>query len=498
MGLIPRLAALTSPERVAASISEDGYLMLTVARNIADGRGLSTAAGTIPTNGVQPLVTFLWAGVHAVTASDAAALRLVLVLELLIAVMGAWAVGRLARVLFAAHDDPVAVGQLAGAAWFAAPVALRHTTNGLETGLYAATIAAVLLLDARWRDRPSLARDAIVGAGLGLAVLVRNDAAFLVAAYCLVRVFSDRTRLAPALVAGAASVIVASPWLIFNQVRFGSIVPISGRSQSLDAVLGENLAKVPRTLAEYVFAGLPLPDAAAVPGVWPVALALIVVTAVALAWRRGASFGLQPNRTWAVLSVFILGLSVYYGAFFAAGHFLSRYLFPVSLVTFAFAGVVLDQTRGGRPTVVGSAAALAWVVLAGVADIRFVQRAGQHPHMHVVRWVQANVADEEWVAAPQSGTVGYFHDRTINLDGKTNPAALRARDERRLFHYVVDDTPARYIVDWYGLSRWMDQGASVTDDRDPGILPTHFRYRVKDPRRNLVVLERLPHTREAH
>ena len=41
--------------------TEDGYLMLTVARNMAIDLGMSTSDGTIPTNGVQPFTTFVWA-----------------------------------------------------------------------------------------------------------------------------------------------------------------------------------------------------------------------------------------------------------------------------------------------------------------------------------------------------------------------------------------------------------------------------------------------------
>jgi hypothetical protein len=35
--------------------------MLTIARNIALGRGMSIAEGTIPTNGAQPLLAFVYA-----------------------------------------------------------------------------------------------------------------------------------------------------------------------------------------------------------------------------------------------------------------------------------------------------------------------------------------------------------------------------------------------------------------------------------------------------
>ena len=51
-------------------MSEDGYLMQTVARNMAIGLGMSTAEGTIPTNGVQPLATFAYAGLHALAGGS--------------------------------------------------------------------------------------------------------------------------------------------------------------------------------------------------------------------------------------------------------------------------------------------------------------------------------------------------------------------------------------------------------------------------------------------
>ena len=39
--------------------TEDGYLMLTIGRNVALGHGMSTADGTIPTNGTQPLFNLI-------------------------------------------------------------------------------------------------------------------------------------------------------------------------------------------------------------------------------------------------------------------------------------------------------------------------------------------------------------------------------------------------------------------------------------------------------
>ncbi|MEN8217852.1 MAG: hypothetical protein ABFS56_16080 [Pseudomonadota bacterium] len=70
IGIITRLEPLHDEQRLLKSISEDGYLMMTIARNMALGLGMSTADGTIPTNGTQPLTTFLWAGAYWLEGGD--------------------------------------------------------------------------------------------------------------------------------------------------------------------------------------------------------------------------------------------------------------------------------------------------------------------------------------------------------------------------------------------------------------------------------------------
>ena len=61
-GLLYRLATLALPQMPMAEffVTEDGYLMLTVARNLALGNGLSVSDGQIITNGIQPLATFVY------------------------------------------------------------------------------------------------------------------------------------------------------------------------------------------------------------------------------------------------------------------------------------------------------------------------------------------------------------------------------------------------------------------------------------------------------
>lgn len=51
------------------------------------------------------------------------------------------------------------------------------------------------------------------------------------------------------------------------------------------------------------------------------------------------------------------------------------------------------------------------------------------------------------VGAAQSGTLGFFHPKTVNLDGKVNREAPAARRAGELWRYV-DDSDIEYVIDW--------------------------------------------------
>jgi hypothetical protein len=106
-----------------------------------------------------------------------------------------------------------------------------------------------------------------------------------------------------------------------------------------------------------------------------------------------------------------------------------------------------------------------------------------HMHRQVVDWVRGHVPDSVWVGAPQTGTLGYFHDRTINLDGKVNPAALRVLlQEGHILNYVAA-SKIDYIVDWVGMADWPSLGLSPAFEQQ-------FEVVVRDPERNLAALRR--------
>ncbi len=192
----------------------------------------------------------------------------------------------------------------------------------------------------------------------------------------------------------------------------------------------------------------------------------------------------------ATYTAFAVIMSVYYGLYFGAGWFLSRYLAPVAplLIIAMFYTALLITTRI-TPKLVGglmTGAALASLALSTALLIRYhVPGVKEQGHFQVVDWVDENIEPETWLGAVQTGTLGYWHDRTINLDGKVNPAALNALlTEGNVLNYVLE-SPAQYLVDWWGIVTW------ITDPKpEHDALRAEFEVLVDDPERNLGALKR--------
>lgn len=498
LGVVSRLAPLADAggRLLRQFPSEDGYLMLTMARNIALGHGMSIAGGTIPTNGTQPLATYLYAAGFWVVGGDReAGVAVAHVIQLVVGAAAAFLLYRLGRRVFGATPVGDGLAAFTAALWFAAPLTLRHSMNHLETGLYALCVVAVALavtapslLELR---RPALGRWAAIGALLGVSFWARNDAVLLCGAVGIAHLAGAlpgpamrlRERFGELVAAGAATAAVAAPWLASNWLRFGSIMPVSGHAESMHVDFAHNLWRVPVKLFEHLVLVLPFPAALEQVGLViaaTAALLVVVAGAVAVATRDA---GPVVRGLVVVGGLYTFALATFYGLTFGAGHFMSRYLFPASplLALVLVGGAVAFLQRAPEPARRGLATAAvgAACLLALGLDVRAYVQGTRHDHFQVVQWVEENVPEDVWVGAIQTGTLGFFHDRTINLDGKVNPAALEARSEHRIPAYVVE-SPIQYLVDWSGIAGWIEKPP----------LDEEFELLLVDEQRNLAVLAR--------
>ncbi|MFO1058294.1 MAG: hypothetical protein U1E53_15165 [Dongiaceae bacterium] len=435
-------------------LSEDGYYAMTIARNIADGHGV-TIDGVTPTNGFQPLFTFLQAGLFALAGgSDALAIRLILGLHWLLQVGTALLVGLIAR--DAVAGGPARLRQaLATFLYLAATHLFLHHYNGLETGCLLFLLALV------WRQIQAGGAESrgglvLLGLLLGLLALTRIDTGALIGCLCLRELVIRRDRgwataLSRAVLLGLLALLFSSPWWIYNWIGFGSPMPISGQAQqgwALEALRWRWLGWALGTgvlpwlyLGQYEAGWL---DWLRLPlylgGAWLVLPLLRGGGTAQGAPARSASFA-------RALAAALLILALYYVLSFFAFWFYARYLAPVALLGTVALAIAAAPWLAARPLAaraaslvlllpVAALAAFAWQGLSLYGTILFTEQ---------LALVQRGVPPGALVAAGQSGTLGFFRPAVVNMDGKVNPEIHRWAGHP--WDYLVA-RDIRWFVDW--------------------------------------------------
>ncbi len=476
------------------AITEDGYLMLTIARNIALGNGFSVSDGLVATNGTQPLCTLLFAGCFKLFGADrATGLYPIVALQVIFTFCGAIAIYSCVKRYIYRGQDAKFVAGLAAMFWYISPSTTSHGHNGLETGLYAVLVLlCIALYDAilpKLKTQFSLSRCLGLGTLLGITFSARNDACFLIAAMLLFHLVTTWklhvkkiAAMGQCMVIGITSMVIASPWLIFNLTKFGHVVPVSGRSEASGTTMGENVLPAVVAIVENASLFLRIPqhyerDTFVVGMCIFTACCMMLLILKRLAWFRQ-----QFSAGFAILVFYVMALAFYYALFFGVYFFLSRYLYSiVTLSAITAAALVAAWVRQSSrkdsriPVFVVGIAAIATITL----NARVYRNGEKHMHSQVVAWVDEHVPADVWVAATQTGTLGYYHDRTINLDGKVDPQSLDYRLRGRIVDYL-DERNVAYIVDWAGHAAWADKPEFAS----------RFELIVHDKQANLAVLRR--------
>ena len=494
VALVAALALLAIALRPAGHVfdmplTEDGYYSLAVARNLAAGHGL-TIDGTTLTNGFQPLFTMIEAlAFWLAGGNEILALRLVTAFAWAFHAAGAVLVGLIAKDAWPVrHGDAERALRLPLTVflYLAAPLMLNHAYNGLETGCVMAFYAAGWRLMQTNRDE-SWGGLALFGALIGLMVLARIDSAFLALILGLNELRRSWSRgpvtmLARAALMGGVALAISSPWWIYNTVYFGSPMPTSGTAQqdwALEWLRLEYAEWALRLVAvPWVFAGayegtgavsIPWPFGAAQSmDLTPIgALRLLVLIAVAVflvrAVRRGQfsdaptspAEALRVRRTLEFAACFalaLIALVVYYALSFTAYWFFYRYFAPAALFAFVIAPVLWARLATGPTT---QACRLASIVLVAALSAQIMILAvlaqsgrgigGNTVYHDQIALVRQYVPENERVAAGQTGTLGYFRARVVNLDGKVNVEALKY--QTHMWDYLREKN-IRYFVDW--------------------------------------------------
>jgi hypothetical protein len=440
-----RLAAPFPVTVAFAEGGDDAYYYFTVARNLARGLGL-TIDGVHWTSGFQPLWGLL-GGAFFLLPGERLAFAAVY-----LASLACW-IGSAALFLrFVRRASRTPVDSFTATALVALFLAERQLSslyvNGMETGLHCLLVLALLVA---FEDLLQHGSDAGAAARLGLltglAMLARNDVAFL-AGFLLVPLMLQRRWRDVATIVGIGSVLLL-PWLAYCQWVVGSPLPQSGIATS-DAVRHVSAPAV----TQYAFAVATIPilffKMAGV--MWahplPSALAggtLMLVAAFLVLGPRSRAVTPTSRSCLLALAGFSAVLMIYYPAFSAAFQFYERYFASAKLLLLILLALLFVRARQRlQGSAVFGCATIAAVLLAFATNLvqvgsgigaPWLSHMGA-PALETLKSPLAN--DGSRIGMMESGRLGYlFPDRVVNLDGKMNVAALAALRAGRMVDYLA-------------------------------------------------------------
>ena len=470
VGMVLMVATLSLAFRPASVVtfkplSEDGYYALNVSKNIARGLGI-TIDGVHATNGFQPLFTFLCVPAFMLSEDDVLGVRAVLALEGCFLLATAYLLGSIAR-------DAIqeAAPRLAKRAfWYTATIYLASITilrmhmNGLETG------ATLFFYCLAWRyyqrtGKWSWKSQCGLGVILGLLVLTRIDTVFLVIlAACMPLMIKKRpwkTRLGWLLTVGGTALLISAPWWCYNLIGFGSLMPSSGKAQQ---ALALSLDRVVVALKAIVQLAVPFFYLGRFADSVDVAARVAILVAGTFLIRRWWPAPRRPiwnercpvrGRTleFAFLMLLSTGiLVVWYVVDFWTVHFYPRYFAPILLPTVVVTGWLaarasLSWPRLAAGTVAAMCALSLWSI--GLWWMGYLDTGDSFIRI-AVPLVKSHVPPHDYVAAAQSGTLGFFRDRVVNVDGKVNPEALKHQKDMRAY---LRSRQVLWFCDWDGYCR---------------------------------------------
>jgi hypothetical protein len=438
-GLIIRLALAWMPVEtlIVYTLPDDAFIYFVIARNIGSGLG-ATFDGFQSTNGFHPLWALLIAPIFRFVIDPDLAVHLALsfgaICDVAAGVLGAYSASRLTQ------NDSVAP-LLTLSLYAFNPRALQESVNGLETGLAMLALAGCVAVWVGMTASPqNRGRAAAFGALAGLTFLARSDLAIIVAILFGVLLFKRRWE--DAVLAGVVAVGVAAPWLVWSQLRVGTIIQSSGVAipslaayriaTSTDSAQLWNTFLFPIINYSFRYSFI-------YPGV---AMLAALIGLVFLRWPTYPRITSNRTISWLLVLPLIGALAIVFVHTFVRWYPRGWYFVPLAWACALVAGPILARAltvpigqRYGRWVL----ALLGFVIVAqGIRMLGEPEYPAQTDMRAGADWLVANTSNDETIGAFNAGIYSYYSDRTIlSLDGLVDWGAIEARQEKRLLDYFL-------------------------------------------------------------
>lgn len=387
-------------------------------------------------------------------------------------------------------------------AMLASAILCLHSTfvdmqmNGLETSLN--MLVLLLLLNAFltvWlQPLGALRRYVFFGFIAAAAFLTRTDNAITLVLLFAALAWQARGALVqvwPRLfLAGLVALLLVSPWLLWNQLQFGSMVQSSGKVESIH--WGEPHFSLGATVYRLLLTPMAvyshLQDTArlfiaAVPSALALQSALLLAAGALLCWQLLSAR--NPFPVLRALAVFCLAVFAVFCYNAGMRSFVRIwYHMPVGLVLVLLLAAVAIRWRDQRWPLAGLLLSVVAVLslhspakLPGVA-------AERSPHFVVADWLNTNTPADAVIGSMNSGILSYLVQRkVVNLDGVVDHRSLRAHWQKRQPEYLRE-RGIGYLVD--------NAGALAIFCRDNTLYRCEQVFAFGDPRNPSRVMQVVP------
>lgn len=442
-------------------VGEDGFYMLTVAWNLAAGRGLAYNFGE-PTTGIQPLATLIFGGlafiVRLAGGDKWTFVRAVIVCGSVTLIAYSYLIMKIAAKLVSAL--PASERKVAGyaVALSFAMSALDFTlfrifSYGLETGFYLLCLAATLLVSLQLAEGPKSRLRCVIAFGVlcGVTGLARLDFGVVLPVALVMLMRRRILSVAESALASVIALIIVSPWFGYVKWISGHWMPSSGGAQSHPPhALGEMIFRISKGLTAafdnlnpWIYSGMRIP--------------LGVIAAFTLAGvlyltfrtgRAGRPLTTPMMRVWWIWLISYVPLVALYVLLFWDTHFYVRYFTPLALLACPPLALVLASATRHSKHMRMALMAAQLVCFSGFAVLLLhLGDVGSGEHAITAGFLRQPAFSRLVVGAFQSGTNGYFNENVVNLDGKLDYAALDCLERNRIDRYI-DSRRIDLIVDW--------------------------------------------------
>lgn len=462
-------------------LTEDGYYMLTVAWNIAEGKGFTYNNG-IRTTGVQPLATLFYSVAGFVVQSfgsnkyDFA--RAIIILSALLQVIFALIIYMMALALSKNPDEGL---------YFLVSVCvvllnfkvLLNFANGLETGLYLILLSIFFLYWVKFKEIQRGIKQLVeLGILSGLLLLCRLDSVVILFPFYLLLLFTSRIQFRRLAVIMIIALVIYLPWQLYILDVTGNLLQSSARSQlaflgyyDMNYLLEQFFTSVIQSLTPFLYTGnirLWL--------MFPFGIAYVIIFIIVyIKYREVIIKGTSETKLKMIFIPMVIMLLVYF-VFSNAPYFYFRYLAFIMILSLPFLVIIFSFLIPNVRQAL-RAPILLIPVVAFTMQAYLYFHSGKSALTITMRptFVKENFDDKTRIGAFQTGTLGYYFDNVINLDGKMNNAALENYQQGTLEEYI-DSTKIDVLIDWneifiemldpvYLQSNWKIYSKDIGDGR---------------------------------